>query len=51
VPPEALDEAIESFLRESAAFAHRIERIGCRQGQHGGSMIPPLEIGLNDVGR
>src|SRR5882762_472729 len=51
VPPEAIDEAIESLLRESAAFAHRIERIGRRQGQHGGSMIAALEIGLNDVGR
>src|SRR6266436_2480906 len=51
VPPEAIDEAVEGLLRESAAFAHRIERIGCRQGQHGGSMILPLQIGLDDVGR
>jgi len=49
VPPEAIDEAIESLLRKSTAFAHRIERIRCRQRQHGGSMIVPPQIGLDDV--
>src|SRR5437879_3378666 len=38
---EAIDEAIESLLRKRAALAHRIARIGCRQGQHVGSMIAP----------
>jgi len=41
VPPEAIDETVEGLLRKSAAFAHRVERIRRRQGQHGGSMIVP----------
>src|SRR3989454_742434 len=41
VTVEAIDEAIESLLRKRAALAHRIARIGCRQGQHVGSMIAP----------
>src|SRR3989449_40555 len=50
MPPEAIDETVEGLLRKSAAFAHRVERIRRRQGQHGGSMIVPLQIGLDDVG-
>src|SRR5712691_1943647 len=50
VPPETIDEALESLLRKSTAFAHRIERIRCRQGEHVCSMIVPPQIGLDDVG-
>src|SRR2546426_6370884 len=45
VPPQAatavLRQDYEGLLRKSAAFAHRVERIRRRQGQHGASMIVP----------
>jgi len=49
VTPEAIDETVEGLLRKSAAFAHGVERIRRRQGEHVGSMIVPPQIGLNDV--